>query len=183
MPADITRTRAGRDHERHEMLLARMANSRAGRPCPLCQIEVPFGDGSIAQDLRQPAIERLRRRPGTGVAERREIVKTQAASNDEDIIVAQAGERPADLDMPTGVQTGLQRQLQYGDVGIRKTDLERNKDAVILAAVAFFPSVDPRRGQQIAHSRCQFRCPGRGIAQPIGVRRKIRVIEQQAGFA
>src|SRR5690606_21530223 len=80
------------DHERQQVLFARVHAARTGRRFPSGEPRVTLGAGQRDR-LSQPGVERLGFRVGLRRAEAAHVVVAHAAADNEHALVAQGGER------------------------------------------------------------------------------------------
>ena len=146
--------RAERDHQRQQMLLARVrelgvrqrvrqAATRAARRVRVAighgigQRGVPFAAGGLGRCSADA-----------------QIVKAHPRPDDQHALVAQRRQRTADRYMVGRVEIGAQRHLHERNVGVGHGDLHRNEDAMVPTALALLARVRTPAAFSSAAARC-----------------------------
>ncbi|MNK87665.1 hypothetical protein D3C87_1076050 [compost metagenome] len=173
--ADVAFGRAHRDHQRNQVLLARVRHARRRGRGPVLQALHARLRRGLHSRLVEPVAEGL----GHAVrlrAEVAQVVIAQAAADDEHVLVAQRRNRAAQCQVLGRVEPAPQRQLHHRHVGVRVHRGHRREHAVVVAALG----VDLRRqaggGDQRLHALREFGRTGRGVAHLVGVGRKAAVV-------
>ena len=115
----------------------------------------------------------------TFAQKRLHVVERIARTENEQVLVAQSGERTTQLDMQAGIQAGRQGNLDAGNVGLGIHDEQRHEQAVIETPFEFESTVDTGLLHQALHALGQCRVSRCRIFVLIGFRRKAVIVEKQ----
>ena len=161
--------RAGRardDHQRQEVLFARVRAAGGGSARPLGEAAVAIPRVERG-GLAQPGVERLGHGARPRIAEAAHVVVAHPAADDEDALVAERRQRAADGQVLLRVEAPLERELHRRNVGVRVGQLERDERPVIEPALRVARGGVPRRAEELLCSPGELgmtgRRPGDGV--------------------
>ena len=166
--ADIGPGRAGNDMQRHEMFLPGVGVPLAGgvRPCrehPVARLGI-----GVAFRIAQPAVkipvdDGSRAAIPHGPHQNAHIVIAVAAAGNQHALAAQGLQGFPHGEMGGRVKIGTQGKLHDWNIGIGKRNLQRNENAMVIAACLVRPTRNVRRLQQLNNPRCQGGIAGGGV--------------------
>ena len=156
------------------MLLARMGQPGRRGLLPVAQSRFALCGGQ-RHGGAQPLVERTRR-PQRRRPEGAQVVVAQPAADDEDALVTQRRQRPAQRQVLGGIEPRAQGELHHGHVGTRIGHGHGGEHAVVEAALGIDRHGQPGRLQQFHHAPRQGRIARRGVLDRIRILRKAVVV-------
>ena len=110
-------------------------------------------------------------------------MEAHAAGDDEDTFVAKGSQSTAGGYVLRRIERLIERQRDDGDVGLRKRDLEGNKDSMIVAAGGIGRRWQPLIAQQFCNASGKRRIAGRGPDELVGVGGEAGIVEDEWRFS
>ena len=116
---------------------------------------------------------------GDAAEEAAHVMVGRAAPEDQDALVPQRPQRPAQLEVLRGVRICQQREAYYRHISFRPHEHHRHEDAVVPPSALVEARRDTSRLKHCRGAFCQNRVPACGICVPVALGREAAVVEDQ----